>query len=496
VAASPEQVRRFIRHLTTTSGRYAGKPFDLKPFQEQWVDLMFERDPATKQRIKREIVLGVGRKNGKTELMAAIALALLVVEREPGGLVIGAAAKRDQAALMLNVAKRMVLNSSIGGTPLSNFLQVRRDHIYFPELDATYKTIAAEAQKEHGLNPHAFIVDEGHATLESTRELYDTLLTAQGARDNPLAVTITTAGPAPRGPMYELYKYGREVNQGIRNDPEFGMLWYEAEPDAAVDDPKAWADANPALGMFLRTEFLESASKAVISGKAPEFMFRRLHLNQWTTAGERWLPYAKVMAASGAPDIPDGAQVFLAIDAAIKRDTMAVAMVYVKDEVHQDPETLILSTVQVAHVKVRRFVPDTDNGYIDPREVELYILGLCELYTPTKISYDPAYMGLLARALAERGLPVEPFPQSPQRMERATETFQRLFLDERIKHGGDKILLEQIASIETKPTERGVRISKAKSMMPVDMAVALAMALDDALGDESVLMDDFAMWID
>jgi phage terminase large subunit-like protein len=80
-------------------------------------------------------------------------------------------------------------------------------------------------------------------------------------------------------------------------------------------------------------------------------------------------------------------------------------------------------------------------------------------------------------------------------MERATETFQRLFIDERVRHGGDPLLLEQISSIATKPTERGVRMTKRGSM-PVDMAVALAMALDDALGGEEPEPDDFAFWVD
>lgn len=492
--ASPNQVKRFVSNLTTTTGKYAGKPFQLHPFQHEWVDLIFERDPATKRRIKREILLGVGRKNGKTELTAAMALSLLVMDREPGGLVVGAAAKREQAALMLNTAKRMVNNSSIGGTPLSKFLQVRRDSIYFPELDATYKTIAADAQKEHGLNPHAVIIDEAHAAMEKSRELYDTLLTAQGAREDPLAICITTAGPMPSGPCYELYRYGKRVNEGLINDPGFGMLWYEAEPGAAVDDRKAWRDANPALGLFLREKFLEDAANAVITGKAPEFMFRRLHLNQWTTALERWLPYQKLMACDGEPVIPDGGLVWIALDAAISRDTFAVAMVHVAME-HVEDSAGEMHEVPVAHVRVKRFVPEQDGGYIDPRDVEVYILGLAEKYQIQQISYDPAYMGLLASSLSDRGLPTEAFPQSAQRMERATETFQRLFIDERVRHGGDPVLLEQISSIATKPTERGVRMTKRGSM-PVDMAVALAMALDDALGGEEPEPNDFAFWVD
>lgn len=495
--ARPETVKKFVSCLTTTTGRYAGKPFEMHPFQTSWVDLIFALDKETRQRILREVVIGVGRKNGKTELIAALALALLVVDGERGGLVVVAASKREQAGLLMQAAKRMVWQSRLGNRPLSDFLIVRRDHIYFPELDGTLKVIAADAQKEHGLNPHAFIIDEGHATMETSRELYDTLLTAQGARDNPLAIVITTAGPTPSGPMYDLYRYGREVNEGIRNDPHFAMLWYEADPEAAVDDRQAWRDANPALGLFLRESFLEQASQAVLSGKAPEFMFRRLHLNQWTTASERWLPYNKVQACSGPPVIPDGAPVFIAIDASLRRDTFAVAMVYV-EETHVENDVGELVPAKLAHTIVKRFTPNQTNGYVDPLDVEVYILGLCSRFHPERISYDPAYMTMLAQALADRGLPVEAFPQSAARMERATETMQRLFLDERIRHGGDRTLLTQIASVATKPTERGVRIAKAKTTMPVDMAVALAMALDDALGGEEVEVpqEDFAMWVD
>lgn len=476
MVASPALVTKFISNLTTTTGRWAGKPFDLHPFQQDWIDLIFETEIGPfgeVRRKRREVVIGVARKNGKTELLAAIALALLVCDGERGGLVIGAAAKRDQAKLMLETAKRMVNNSPW----LSKFLVCRRDHIYFPELDATYKVIAAEAQKEHGLNPHAVIVDEGHATMETSRELYDTLLTAQGARDNPIAIVITTAGPTPSGPMYELYEYGKQIQNGEREDPRFGFLWYEAPPDAPVGDIEGLKAANPAYGLFLRPDFLADAVASVENGKAPEFMFRRLHQNQWTTAAERWLPFRKVEECQRTATIPDRGAVWLAVDAAIKRDTMAVAVVFRSD----DGE---------AHCAVKRFLPSTaSGGYIDPREVETYILGLSAQYSIQRISYDPAYMGMLASALMDRGLPMEAFPQSAAKMERASETLQRMVLDGRVRWGHDPEMLKQISSVTVKATERGVRISKSKTLMPIDMAVALAMALDDVFGEEGAPQD-------
>ena len=485
--ASPKAYKKFISTLTTTSGKYAGKPFELRPFQHDIIDRIFRRERDEEgeiRRVVREAVIGVGRKNGKTELIAALALASLVIEGEKGGLVVVAASKRQQAALLLTAAKRMVYQSKVNGVPLSKYLQVRRDHIYFPDLDAKLMTIAADAQKEHGLNPHLVIVDEGHATMENDRELYDTLLTAQGAREDPLAIVITTAGPAPRGPMYDLYKYGKDIEAGTRVDPHFEFIWYEAKPDAAVDDPEAWRAANPALdvnGGWYKSEFFRKTVAAVKAGRMPEFMFRRLHLNQWTSATERWLPYGKVEAGGReAPEFPDGCKVRIGLDAAIKRDTFAVVMV------RHDTET------NISHVRCRRFTPETEQGYIDPNEIVTYVLGLAAQYDVIEVVYDPAYMQMVAGQLAERGLYVEPFPQSANRMERATESFQRAFLDELVLHGGDKHLLDHISAIAVKPTERGVRMSKLKALMPTDLAVALAMCLDRIYGEEQYA-DDFAV---
>ena len=176
----------------------------------------------------------------------------------------------------------------------------------------------------------------------------------------------------------------------------------------------------------------------------------------------------------------------IALDAAISRDTFGVVMV-------RDDQAATDAASSIAHVRAKRFTPDTEGGYIDPDEIVTYVLGLAAQFHITKLVYDPAYMQMVAGRLAERGVPIEPFPQSAQRMERATEVFQRIFIDERILHGNDSFLLEHIAAIAVKPTERGVRMSKLKALMPTDLAVALAMALDTLYGEESA--EDFALVI-
>lgn len=488
---NPEDAIAFTEgSLKLTKGKWAASPFLLDAWQQVIIRKILSLTPEGRRRY-REVILGMARKNGKTELTAAICLALLILDEEPGGEVIGAAAKRDQARLILEAAKRMVWYGSIGGRPLSDFLKVQRDHIYFPETDSIFRVIAAEAQKEHGSNPHAFVVDEGHAALETSRELYDTLLTAQGTRDNPLGIIITTAGPVPSGPMHDLYKYGKEIESGLRNDPEFCFIWYEADPGADVDDPRAWEAANPGLekrdgsGGFVRRAFLEKAARDVIEGKSPEFMFRRLHLNQWTTATERWLPYQKWKACGKVPAIPDGAPIYVAMDAALKRDSFAVVWAWVESGGGwTETEDGLAIPADVVHVRCKVFTPDREGAYIDPLDVETYVLGLAQMHPIQEVCYDPAYMQLIASSLADRGLPMEPFPQSAERMTTATETLQRVVIDERLRHGDDPVLNEQIASIAIAPTERGVRISKRKSTLRIDAAVALSMVLARALGED------------
>lgn len=490
MAMSPKHAIKFMGNLTLGEGQYAGQKMTVYPFQRDVVNLCFGRDERTKRRLRREVVWGISRKCSKTNTAAAMAIAALVLDTQEdrGNLIVLAAKTRQQAGLLLMAAKRFVRGSSIGGVPLSKFLIIRQDHIYFPETDSYLRVIAAEAQGQHGLNPGIFIIDEGHAALETSDELFETLTSAQGARKDPLAIIITTAGPRPQGPMYQKYLYGRRVNSGEINDPRFGMIWQEADPDCDIADPKQWAKASPALGKFVFPAFYEDQVHSILQGNGSEFQFRRLYLNQWTTASERWLPWTRVLACSGPVEIPDGAEVYIGIDAALSRDTFAVSVVYVGEGLSIADDLAMTTGRTVAHVKGKVFrgtASGKEKVYIDPEEAETYILGLSQKYNIVDCVFDPAYMGLLAGTLGERGIPMTPYPQTASNMEAATETFQRLFLDGRVRYGGDKEFQNQIANIGTKPTERGVRISKLKSGGPVDFAVSTAMAMHAALGWEA-----------
>lgn len=486
--ADPREVHYFIRSLCHTKGKWTGQPFNVLPWQDGLIDGLFRLNDDG-QRIVRRAYIQTGRKAGKTELGAAIALSLLVCDREPGGEVIGAAAKRDQARIMLEVAKRMVRYSKINGQPLTNFLTIRQDGIVFPEMDAIYRVVSADGEKEHGLNPHAVVFDELHA-IGAKRDLWDALETAQGARENPIMIAFTTPGPSPVGVAYDEYKHARSVMSGSITDTEFLPVIFEADRELEITDPVAWEQANPSYPITPSPEWMASRAKAVMDGRAPEYVFRRLQLGQWTTALERWLPRAKWEACGGEPDIPDGGKVWIGMDAALKRDSFGVSLLYLQDAWLPNDEGLLIPTT-IGHLKVWAFIPEEDGDYIDQEDVRTFIMGLANRYSVEKVLYDPAYMTLFAQQLGEAGIPIEAFPQSPERMMRATETFQRVVLSGRLRHGNERTLDEQVAALGIRETDRGVRISKSRSGGRIDAISAAVMCIEEAFGGEAD-PEDFA----
>lgn len=471
-----------MEQLCLDKGRWAGRPMQLLPWQTEFIQGLFALDRRGRRKVKRALQ-GVARKNGKSGWGAALALTMLVCDGERGAEVVGAAAKRDQARLILETAKRMVKYTRIQGRPLSDFLQVRRDAIYYPELDSRYIVVSADGEKEHGLNPSTVIVDEWHA-LGTKRDLIDALITAQGARENPLLIGLTTAGPAPKGSCFEEYTYLRRWEQGIINDPEFFGVWFEADRELDVTDERGWEQANPSIDAIVSRDWLRKAAADVVAGRMPEFTFRRLHLNQWTSALERWLQRNKWEKCGELPvHMPEGATITIALDAALRRDSFGVAWVH-RSQAWAENEAGLSVPADIANLKVRAFVPEHDGDYIDLEEVRTFVMGLCARFHVDKVLYDPAYMTLFAQQLGEAGIPVEPFPQSGDKMVMASETFQRLVLSARLAHGNDRTLDEQLAGVAVSETDRGVRVSKRKSADRIDTVVAAMMACAHVFEDE------------
>lgn len=201
-------------------------------------------DKDTGFRRFKESMFYVARKNGKTTMLAGIALYMMIADNEGGAECYSVASKRDQAALLFDEAHNMVQQSPY----LSKHVRKRKSDLYF---DKTFSKMMALARNSHalnGLNSSLTVIDELHSI--DNRDLYEVMKQSQSARDEPLLIMITTAGTKRNTIFDEMYDYACNVVDGTFTDDTFLPIMYE------LDDKEEWKSdnldvfmkANPALG--------------------------------------------------------------------------------------------------------------------------------------------------------------------------------------------------------------------------------------------------------
>jgi phage terminase large subunit-like protein len=447
--ARADRVVRFCaRYLKHMKGRWAGQPFVLEPWQEHDIirPLFGTIDPATGRRWYREALIGVSRKNGKSELAAAIALYLLIADDEFGAEVYSLAGDRKQASLVYKTAADMAK-----GSPFRSAVRVYRSVMEVPETSGIYRALSADADLQHGLNPHGAIIDEYHVHRDA--EQYEAMRTGTAARLQSLIVTITTAGAEKRGPLWSLYE---RATSG--QDPRLFLYWKAVKPGTSLDDLDAFKEANPAS--WVTREFLADQRASL-----PEPVFRRLHGNEWYEAGGTlWVPSAAWHACAGDVLIEPEKPAVIAVDAASKRDTTAVALVQRAED-------------NRFHTRVWLMRADDEVGYLDYEQVEALIRDLAATYDIRRIGFDPYQMVPVAQRLDAEGLPVELFPQSHVRMVPASGLLYDAIMEQRLVHDGDPEITEQVLSAGVREVPQGWRLDKRVRSRSIDAAIALAMGV-------------------
>ena len=275
----------FIQKLKHTKGKWAGKPFDLRDWQKQIIKDIFGRLNSNGKREIRTVYIELPRKNGKSELAAAIALKLLFADKEKGAEIYSCAGDREQASLVFNVAAQMVRESP----ELSKRSKIidSQKRIVVHKTFNVYRALSAESYTKHGLNAHGVIFDELH--VQPNRELWDVMETSKGAREQPLTFAITTAGTDRESVCYQLHEYSEKILNGVVNDPTFYPVIYAAAAEDDWTDEAVWHKCNPALGDFRFIDEMRASANRAKEIPAEQNTFRRLYLNQWTQQSTRWI---------------------------------------------------------------------------------------------------------------------------------------------------------------------------------------------------------------
>lgn len=499
--AADVAVTFFERLLRHTKGEWAGHEFALQAWQrDEVIRPLFGWKRADGTRKFRRAYIEIPRKNGKSTLSAGIALALLLVDAEPGVEVYSAAADRAQAAIVFDAASTMVQ----GSPALARYAEVYRREIRVPKLNGIYRVLSADAPTKHGLNAHGVIFDELHA--QPNRELWDVLATSTGARRQPMMVMITTAGYDRTSICWEQHEYARQVQSGAINDPSFFVYITAADDDDDWTDPAIWAKANPGLGVTVKLDYLEAECEHAKNVPAYQNTFRRLHLNQWTNQESRWLDMT--MWDRCSDPLPDmtGRVAYGGLDLASTTDIASFVLCFLPVDPDPDasdenqpyrllpffwiPEQNMVERARRDRVPYDAWVRDglmmaTPGNVIDYTYIRLKIRELAEKYQIREIAFDRWGAELLRQQLEEDGLTMVQMGQGFASMSAPTRELLRLVLSEQLAHGGHPVLRWMADNVVVQQDAAGnVKPNKAKSREKIDGVVAAIMAVDRATRNE------------
>lgn len=438
-----------------------GELIRLRPWQRKLTGHVFARRPDGRYR-HRTALVGMARKNGKSALGAGYALAGLLLG-EPGAEVYSCAGDREQASIVFNAAREMVELDP----ELSSVLKVYKHSIVCPSTGSLYKALSAEAFTKEGLNPTLVVFDEVH--VQPSRELWDVMALAMGARIEPLMLGITTAGAktdrnGQDSLCYQLYQYGQKIATGEVDDPTFFMSWWEPPSlDDPYDDPKTWRGGNPGYGDIVSEEDFLSKVRGTLE---PEWRTKRC--NQWVNRLNPWLPGGAWEKRSDEREIPDGADVVLAFDGSYSGDSTGLVAVEIGDTPHVD----VVASWEKSPADPIDWTVDVDG-------VERAIRSACEKWNVREIACDTARWSRSFQILEFEGLPVVEFPQSPSRMIPATSQAYEAVMNETMTHSGDPRLARHVGNAQTRISGRGVQLTKdtASSGRKIDLAVCMVMGL-------------------
>ena len=485
----------FIECLSHSKGEWYGKNFKLLPWQEQIIRDIFGTIKEDGFRQFNTAYIEIPKKQGKSELAAAVALYLLCGDGEWGAEIYGCAADRQQAGIVFNVACEMINLSP----PLRKKVKIipSQKRIVFSGLNSFYQVLSAESYTKHGLNVHGIVFDELHA--QPTRKLYDVMTHGSSdARKQPLNFVITTAGTDRHSICFEVHQKAEDIMRGKKHDPTFYPVIYGADDNDDWSSEEVWKKSNPSLGVTVDISKLRAAFLSAKDNPAEENLFRQLRLNQWVKQAVRWMPMDKWDVCNTAVDADEliGRPCYGGLDLSSTTDVTAFVLVFPPQDDEENysvlpffwiPEDTIELRTRRDHVpydvwEKKGLILSTEGNVVHYGFIEKFIMDLSQKYEIREIACDRWNATQIIQNLTDEGFTIVPFGQGFKDMSPATKELMKLTLEGKLAHGGHETLRWMVDNIFVRTDPAGnLKPDKEKSTERIDGAVALIMALDRAM---------------
>ncbi len=486
-AAKGQRVCDFVETFCRQSkGRWAGQPIKLLAWQRDYLMRLFGWRAQDGTRRFRTTYLEVAKKNGKSTLISALAILLLVAD-DAGPEVYLNAVDREQASIVYDEAAKMVKASP----ELQARLEVvaSRGVIVNEANNGRLKKNSADAPSKDGVNASASIFDELHRF--KSRALWDVFEYAGAAREQPLRIVITTAGEDASGVWHEQREYSEKVRDGVIPDPRHLGVVYRADPADDLDDPATWHKANPSLGVTISEDDFRRDLERAKRIPSEWANFKRLRLNIVAAGDAKFLRLESWDACSAAPCLGGDEPSYIGIDLSDTQDLSAVA--HLRGNYADGFDLMVhfyLPLENIADLEMKHGLPYrewadrglitlTPGNVIDYEFIRADVVAIASKSSIRKVLIDPYNATRLGIELKEQdGLPVEFLRQGFLSLSSPTKELERIVLGRMLRHGGSPLLRNHASNaVVVKDAAGNIKLHKGRSQKKIDGMAATVNAV-------------------
>jgi phage terminase large subunit-like protein len=495
-----EMVLKFKQAMPHTKGKWAQQRLllTLEPWQcFMNMNIFGWMRKDTDKRRYRVAILFVPRKNGKSAEAATTGLYMLAADNEYGAEVYSGAANERQAKEVFTPAQIMTKKDS----DFREFYGVQSNAscIVIPENGSKFEPLIGNPND--GASPSCAIVDEYHE--HQNDNLFETMQTGMGSREQPLILVITTAGDNISGPCYQMMSEAIKMLDGVGDDDETFAMLFTVDKDDDWKSEEALIKANPNFDVSISGDFLRSQQKKAIGSARKQSAFKTKHLNIWVGSRSAYFNLEKWNnCADSNLDIVDyfGQTAYLGLDLASKYDIAALVMIipvgeneYVMfNKSYLPEETILNGTDAYQQWAIDGWLTETDGQIIDFNVIQDDILDLCKNFVVEEVAYDPFQATMLVTSLMSKNVSVVELGANVLNFSEPMKQIEALTRTGGIKHNGDPCFTWMMSNVVNKPDRKDNDYpNKDKPENKIDGPVAMMMAMNRAMNHEFVDIDDF-----
>lgn len=463
-----DEVIRFFSILRHFTGRHAGKPFILQPWQQFIIASIygfFIKEDGS--RLVGYVYIEISRKNGKTAFAAGLSLYHLIADGEMDAEVDLAANSKDQA----KIAFKFCSLFAKGIDPKGKYLISFRDKVKFERMLSLLQVFAADDSKLDGFNASMYLIDEYHAAKNA--KLKDVLQSSQGMRDNPMAIIITTAGFDKLGPCYQYREMCTEVLQGLKeNDALFAAIYAHDEEDD-WKSPLVWEKSNPNLGVTVKSQYLQTQVQSAKNSPGEEVGIKTKNFNTWCDAETVWIPDSYILNASANLDFEQfrNMDCYAGIDLSSTSDLTCMSFMFPTQDKYYFKTLYYLPEAALQEKRFKDLYGEWRRQgliTITPGNVTDYdyilndLMRIRDIVCIQKVAYDAWNATQFVINATDQGLPMEEFSQALGNFNRPTKEMERLLLSRRAvidnnvinRHCFRNVIMARDRNGNTKPSKQ------------------------------------------